>query len=136
MGAQLGAGADGATRRSSAPKDASLTMERDPDHPIVDEPWRYQIGAMHYHVGLDGSEAHVDLDLHLDGVVRRLRFMSPQQFVIEDGFPQPTHGMAILDVGGRRLEGLRVWVTDFECNGGGISFWARDVLDRDSIEAS
>ncbi len=111
-------------------------MERDPDHPIVEQPWRYEIGALHYHVGLDGAEAYLDLDLHLDGFVRRLRFWSPQQLEIEGGFPRPTHGMAILDVRGRRLDGLKVWVTDFEGSWGKISFWARDVVDRDRLEAS
>lgn len=108
-------------------------MARDPDHPIIERPFRYQIGALHYHVGLDGAEPYLDLDLHHGGVDRRLRFWSPRQLVIEDGFPNPTHGMAILDVRGRRLDGLRVWVTDFEASWGKISFWARDVVDRDTL---
>jgi hypothetical protein len=62
-------------------------MERDPDHPVLEQPWRYEIGALRYPVGLDGAEPYLDLDLHLDGVVRRLRFWLPQQLVIEDGFP-------------------------------------------------
>ena len=75
----------------------------------------------------------MDLDLVRDGVVRRLRFWSPQQFQIEEGFPQPTHGLAILDVKGRGLEGLAVWVTDFEATSGKITFWARAVVDRETL---
>jgi hypothetical protein len=108
-------------------------MERDPEHPIVERPWQHEIGTLHYHVGLDGSEPFLDLDLHRDGVVRRLRFWSPQQLQIEDGFPRATHGMVILDVRQRRLDGLGVWVTDFEASHGKISFWAREVVDRDNL---
>ena len=108
-------------------------MERDPDHPIVERPWQYAIGALHYHVGSDGSEPYLDLDLERDGAVRRLRFWSPVQLAIEAGFPAPTHGMVILDVSQRRLEGLKVWVTDFENTPGKISFWARQVVDRDGL---
>jgi hypothetical protein len=70
-------------------------------------------------------------DLHRDRIVRRLRFWSPQQLQVEEGFPRPTRGMAILDVRARRLDGLAVWVTDFEASSRKISFWARDVVDRD-----
>jgi len=108
-------------------------MERDPDHPIVERPWQHAICALHYHVGRDGGEAYLDMDLEREGVVRRLRFWSPQQLQIEEGFPQPTHGMVILDVSRRRLDGLRVWVTDFEASPGKISFWAREVVDRDRL---
>ncbi|MCC7063385.1 MAG: hypothetical protein IT456_11310 [Planctomycetes bacterium] len=108
-------------------------MDRDPDHPIISKPWECSIGEFHYHVGLDGSEPFLDLSLHRGEVVRRLRFWSPQQLKIEDGFPSPTHGMAILDVGGRGLEGLRVRVVDFEASGGAVTFWARCVVDLDTM---
>lgn len=111
-------------------------MERDPDHPIVERPSQYAVGALHYHVGLDGREPFLDLDLHRGKEVRRLRFWSPQQLEIEDGFPRPTHGMTILDVRNRGLDGLTVWVTDFEGTSGSIRFWARDVVDRDEPGAS
>jgi hypothetical protein len=112
-------------------------MERDPDHPIIDRPWEYSIAELHYHCGLDGSEPFVDLVLHRDAVVRRLRFWSPRQFEIQEGcFPYPTHGMQILDVSARRLDRLRVWVSDFEDAAGKISFWARDVVDLDAADDS
>ena len=80
-------------------------MERDPDHEIIDRPHEYRIADLRYSAGLDGEEAFVDLELRKESTVRRLRFWSPQQFEIEPGFPLPTHGMLILDVRRRRLEG-------------------------------
>ncbi len=112
-------------------------MEDDPAHPIIDRPHEYAIADLRYHVGLDGTEPYVDLELRNGAVVRRVRFWSPQQFTVEEGcFPQPTHGMVILDVRSRRLEGLGVRVADFEGSHGAITFWARDVVDLDTLEAS
>jgi hypothetical protein len=112
-------------------------MRKDPDHPIIDSPWLYSITEFHYHVGLDGTEPFIDLLLERDSVRRRLRFWSPQSLQIETGrFPAPTRGMEILDVSKRQLEGLGVHVTDFENTSGSITFWARDVVDLDSVETS
>ncbi|MEM6673314.1 MAG: hypothetical protein AAF726_10760 [Planctomycetota bacterium] len=105
----------------------------DPIHPIIDRPHEYWIKELHYHMGLDGSEPYVDLELQKDSLVRRLRFWSPQQFVIEDGhFPHPTSGMVIYDVRKRHLGDLNVWVSDCEASHGSITFWARDVIDLDA----
>jgi len=73
--------------------------------------------------------------LRKGAVVRRLRFWSPQQFAIEEGFPAPTGGVVILDVRGRRLEGLGVRVADFEGNHGAVTFWAREVVNLDTLES-
>ena len=117
--------------------DVSWTMDGDPVHPILDRPHEYSIAELRYHAGLDGTEPYVDLEFRKEAVVRRLRFWSPQQFAIEEGcFPHPTHGMEILDVRGRRLEGLGVRVADFEGSPGAITFWARQVVDLDTLEAS
>lgn len=104
---------------------------REPEHPILEDPWRYSIAAMRYHVGLDGTEPTLDLELVRGDVTRRLRCYSPQDLVIEEGFPQPTHGTVILDARHRGLEGLGVEVSDFEGAKGSITFWARDVVDLD-----
>jgi hypothetical protein len=110
-------------------------MERDPNHPIVDRPWDYAINAVHYHVGLDGTEPYLDLILQRNHVTRRLRFWSPRQLKIEEGFPNPTHGMEILDVRHRGLHGLGIRVGDFEAGRGSITFWARAVVDLDAQQA-
>ena len=117
--------------RRIGPASRRTTLEPDPEHPIVDRPWEHEIAALHYHVGLDGSEPYLDLDLERDGVVRRLRFWSPQDLKIEPGFPMPTHGMIIFDVSRRQLDRLKVRVADFEASTGRITFWAREVVDRD-----
>ncbi|MBK8096746.1 MAG: hypothetical protein IPK26_06545 [Planctomycetes bacterium] len=44
--------------------------------------------------------------------------------------------MLILDVRARQLDGLGAWVTEFEASHGSISFWARDVIDRDGLDVS
>ncbi len=112
-------------------------MEPDPAHPIIESPWLYSIAEFRYYVGRDGTEPFIDLVLERESVSRRLRFWSPQDLRIEEGcFPTPTGGMAILDVSKRRLNGLRVLVTDFEGTRGSILFWARDVVDLDSVATS
>ena len=111
-------------------------MDVDPPHPIIDRPHEYSIADLRYHVGLDGAEPFIDLILQRKDAVRRLRFLSPRQLIIEDGFPEPTSGMEILDVSRRQLGDLRVRVGDCEASHGAITFWARDVVDLDTLEAS
>lgn len=110
-------------------------MELDPDHPIIAKPWEYAIGEFHYHAGLDGTEPYIDLFLQRGSETRRLRFRSPRDLEIEPGFPRPTHGMRILDVRGRQLDGIGVWVMDVEGSWGAVTFWAHSVVDRDAVPA-
>ena len=80
---------------------------------------------------LDRSEeAYLDLTLQKGLEVRRLRFFSPQDIRLEEGFPE-SPGLYITDVSGRGMEGIRIRVDDFEAGGGGLGFWARDVIDLD-----
>ncbi len=109
-------------------------MEPDKPHPIIDRPHEFDLGELHLHTGLDGSEAFLDLHLQRDSEVRRLRFFSPRNIEVEgDGcFPQATRGMEILDVRHRQLGGIGVRVGDCEASRGSITFWARDVIDLDT----
>lgn len=111
------------------------TME-DPHHPIIERPWEFEIGDFRYFSGRDGTEAFIDLILVNGPEVRRLRFWSPRDLAIERGFPLATHGMVILDVSARQLDGIRVHVADFEASEGSIEFWARDVIDLDATPNS
>lgn len=77
------------------------------------------------------GEAYLDLTLQKGPEVRRLRFLNPQSLRIEKGFPE-SPGLFIADISGRQLEGLRIEVGDFENGGGGIYFWAKDVVDLDA----
>ena len=74
-------------------------------------------------------ETFLDLTLKKDGVLRQLRFYSPQDLEIEKGFPSATGGFCIYDVSARGLESLRVRVGDFEASPGAVRFWARAVIE-------
>lgn len=106
----------------------------DPNHPIIDRPWEFSIVELRYCAERNGAESFIDLVLERESLCRRLRFWSPQQLEIEEGcFPDPTGGMVILDVSARQLNGLGVWVTDLEGTRGSVTFWARDVVDLDTL---
>jgi hypothetical protein len=107
---------------------------QDPDLPILDHPWEYSIVGLVFHRTLDSStEAYLDLTLQRASDTRRFRFFSPQNIRLEDGFPE-SPGLCFLDVSRRGMEGIRVHVDDFEAGGGGLRFWARDVVDLDDYE--
>ncbi|HKE56881.1 MAG TPA: hypothetical protein VKB46_09275 [Pyrinomonadaceae bacterium] len=69
-------------------------------------------------------------------MVRRLRFVGPQNLKIETGFPQATGGMCILDIRNRQWDGLTIEVADFEATSGAVIFVARNVIDLESEEDS
>jgi hypothetical protein len=111
-----------------------MPYDGDPDHPIIERPWEYQILLFCYHHDPDDwRNSYIDLSLGRGTTVRRLRFLGPQELQIERGcFPQPTGGMCILDVRHRQLEGIGVRVADFEASLGAVTFWAREVTDLDA----
>ena len=107
-------------------------IDGDPDHPIIERPFEYRVVGFFFHRTLDDSEeAYLDLSLQREQVVRRLRFFSPRDISIEEGFPHGA-GMYIADVRQRGLDGLGVQVGDFEASGDAIRFWARTVIDLDT----
>ena len=107
---------------------------KDPEHPIIDRPFEYQVIGLAFFRTLDGSEeSYIDLTLRRDTYIRRLRFLSPQSLSIEEGFPD-WGGMVILDVRHRGLDRLGVRVDDFEASPGAIRFWARTVIDLDTVD--
>lgn len=112
-----------------------MSSERqDPDLPILERSWEYSIVGLAFRRSLDGSdEAYLDLTLQRGSDVRRFRFFSPQDIRLEDGFPAAP-GLCFLDVSRRGMEGIRVRVDDYEAGGGGLRFWARDVIDLDEHE--
>lgn len=112
-------------------------MERDPPHPIIKRPHEYRIVGLRYEMNWESpEESFLDLRLEKDGLVRNLRFWAPRDLKIEEGFPQPTGGMQILDVSSRQLEGVTVEVSDFEASWGDITFLARSVVDLDAVQTS
>lgn len=115
----------------------AMPYDGDPDHPIIDRPWEYEVLLLAYHNDPElPRDSYLDLTLRRGPSVRRLRFLGPEDLEIERGFPRPTGGMVILDVRRRQLDGLGVRVADFEASLGAVRFWAREVLDLDREEQS
>lgn len=109
-----------------------MSYDGDPDHPIIERPFEYEIVVFCYHHDPDDSRnSYLDMALQRGTTVRRLRFLQPQDLEIEKGFPRPTRGMCILDVRHRHMDGMNVRVADFEASWGKVTFWAREVLDLD-----
>jgi hypothetical protein len=103
----------------------------DPDHPIVERPWEYEIVGLYYHRDLDSwADSYIDLTLQKGPRRRCLRFLGPQDLEITAGFPNSS-GLCILDVSRRQLDGLRVRVVNLEAHGGCPTFWAREVEELD-----
>jgi hypothetical protein len=104
-------------------------FDGDADHPILREPWRWELLELTYRRNLaDWQESYIDLVLFRDGEERRLRFFAPQDVELSRGLPNSS-GLCILDVSGRQLEGLRVRVASFEQSYGTPSFWAARVVE-------
>lgn len=100
-------------------------MNTDPDHPILQRPWEWELTEFCYRTN-DGAEPHLDLVFEKGEVRKKLRFFSPRDIRISEGFSS-TMGLIILDVRGRKLDGLGVQVTNYEAHGGPPEFWAREV---------
>ena len=111
-----------------------MSYDGDPDHPIVECPWEYQIVGFSYYRDPDSrAESYLDLTLQKGPRRRRLRFSGPQDLEVARGLSSSA-GLCILDVSARQLDGLRVRVADFEASGGRPTFWAREVVDLDACE--
>jgi hypothetical protein len=108
-----------------------MNFDGDPDHPILDAPWTWELLEFVYHRDpADWRGSYIDMVLERGGVVRRLRFFAPQDLELSQGLPN-TSGMCILDVRARQLDGLGVRVAEFEQSYGTPSFWAARVVDLD-----
>jgi hypothetical protein len=107
------------------------SFDGDPYHPILPEPWRWELMEFTFQRDLaDWRASYIDMTFERDGVVRRLRFIAPQNLEMSAGLPN-SFGMCILDVSGRHLEELGVRVSNFEQSYGAPSFWAARVVDLD-----
>ena len=105
-----------------------------PDHHILDEPWTYEIVAVHYLRG-DGvrDSPTLDLTLRRDGIVCHLRFDGVRGLRLGRGFEWDYIGLQIIDVHKRGWEDINVWVGCFE--GDYIEFWSRSVSIRNEPAA-
>jgi hypothetical protein len=104
-------------------------IEGDPEHPILPEPWRWELLEFSYlRNPADWRESYIDLVFARDGEQRRLRFFAPQDVELSRG-SLSSSGLCILDVSSRQLDGLRVRVASFEQPYGTPSFWAARVVE-------
>jgi len=107
-------------------------MSSEPDHPVLAEPWTYELVAMHWKLDpRDDRDDYLDLTLRRGAEVRKLRFVRPQNIKIDQGFHGTLNGFVILDISNRQWDNLRVEVINFEQDPG-ITFVASHVIDFDS----
>ena len=105
-----------------------MLEQEDPFHSILERSWDYEVVSFCFKQGLNNEfEAYVDLTLRNESDVRHLRFFSPQNIEIEEGFPIKTGGFSIYDISAKGWDKLNVRVDDFEASRGAIRFWARKV---------
>jgi hypothetical protein len=100
----------------------------DPDHPILPDPYRWELVEFTYRRADDWRESYIDLVLARAGVERRLRFFAPRDVELSRGLPNSS-GLYIQDVSGRQMEDVRVRVGSFEEHWGVPSFWAASVVE-------
>lgn len=104
-------------------------FDGDPEHPILDSPWTWELLEFVYHRDLaDWCESYIDLVFERKGVTRQLRFFAPQDVELSRGLLNSS-GLCILDISGRQLEGLGVRVASFEQSWGTPTFWAARVVE-------
>ena len=100
----------------------------DPDHPILPDPFLWELVEFTYCREADGRESYIDLVLARDEVERRLRFFAPREVELTRGVPN-IWGLYIQDVSRRQMEGVGVRVGTFEEGWCVPSFWAASVVD-------
>ena len=103
-------------------------IDCDPDHPILPDPFRWELREFTFRQEADWRKSYIDLVLAQDGVLRRLRFFSPREVELTRGVPNSS-GLYILDVSGRQMEGVGVRVGTFESDSCVPSFWASHVVE-------
>ena len=84
----------------------------EPDHPIIERPYEHRLVELRYVIeATNGGESFIDLVLAKGAATRRLRFWSPCDFHVQEGFsPDAYLGLQILDVSRRQLEDISIEV--------------------------
>jgi hypothetical protein len=113
-----------------------MELGEDERHPILRCAWAYDIVHMDWHLLGDApGKSHLDLTFVNGGEIRRLRFLSPRDLKIDEGFCGVCSGLEILDISRRQWDNTKVEVINFEQHPG-ITFIAADVVDLDREEAA
>jgi hypothetical protein len=99
-------------------------------HTIIDRIYEYRIINFQYDCSsIDYNDHSIELWFEKGNEIRKLRFLAPCQLKIENGFPNSTSGMEILDISNRGMENINVMISDFEASQGSITFYAKDVIE-------
>ena len=100
-------------------------------HPIIDNPWEYDIIEFRYHIKSDtNDESFIDIYFKKEKIIRKLRFIKPEKLNIGEAFPHNTSGFCILDIKKRQWDRINVKVGNEE-QGDSITFYSQDVMDLD-----
>lgn len=106
----------------------------DPFHPILDRPWLWEIDRFAWHKLQGSSQCALDVRFVRDGLHRTLRFIEPQEVLIQFSgtYPIECGEMAILDIRQRQLDGLSIQVADTGASGTPLKLYARSVHEVDA----
>lgn len=105
---------------------AKSNLANAPDHPVLVEPWTFDVLGLNYLADKDGHEGDVlKLVLEREGTEVALRFTGVHELETGPEFPHSYLGLEILDVSHLGWVHSKVRVQCFECSG--IRFWARSV---------
>jgi len=130
---QQPASAPSGARRLSAKDVRRAVMVAEPQHPIISEPWTYELERIDWRSSRVIADSYIDLTFRRADERRRLRFLSPTQVKVDEGFCGQCLGLAIHDIRSRGWDRVRIEVVNFEQDPG-ITFFAADVVDLDRLE--
>jgi len=101
----------------------------DPNHPILESPWLWEINRIEWAAGTGETPSDLDVTFIRGAVSRARRFIDAQDVTvnIEGRLPVQFGEMVILDIRGRQLDGLRVQVTEGGASGSPLELYARRV---------
>ena len=106
-------------------------MPREPFHPVLPQPWTFDLVRIDWRPSPHVTETWLDLTFRRGNEQRRLRFLAPTEVRIEAGFQGQCAGLAILDIRCRGWDRCHVQVVNLE-QAPGITFYAADVADLDA----
>ncbi|MFL5730267.1 MAG: hypothetical protein ACJ75J_12345 [Cytophagaceae bacterium] len=100
------------------------------NHPLSEKLSEHKVSKLYYDFSYQDIDKHfIEITLKHEESVKVLKFHSPVNIKIEDGFPNPKGGIEMKD---DQLDGqamLYVKVSDFETSHGSITFWAKEVKE-------
>jgi hypothetical protein len=100
------------------------------EHPILEKGFEYEIVGFNFQKDIKNEiEPYIDITLQKNEKIRRLRFLSPINIKVENGFHMD-YGFQIIDSSDKFLD-HKIEVENFET--GSIYFRARKVVDLDKI---